>query len=142
LQKFEQTFTNGIADLSKIRVRRINRTKERGIFGICKINGPIDESYKYKITLYKKQGGQYRLMPYNFPLAEWCSAINNDPFIMPDIVKRSNMTLPIDCPISNVSKDLVDFVDFNCNLMLSGDLHYQRIPTQDARCTFYRYSKW
>jgi hypothetical protein len=102
LQKFEQKFTNGIADLSQIKIKRINGTKERGMFGICKINGPIDDSYKYKITGYKKQGGQYRLMPYNFPLAKWCSAINNDPYVVPDIVEHSNMTVPIDCPISNV----------------------------------------
>jgi hypothetical protein len=103
MQKFEQTLTNGIADMSQIRIKRINGTKERGIFGTYTIKGPVDDSYKFKVTLYKKQGGEYRLMPYNSPLAPWCSTINNDPYIVPDKVKHSNMTLPLDCPVSNVS---------------------------------------
>jgi hypothetical protein len=115
LQKFEQTFTNGIADMSQIKVRRINGTKERGLFGFFTIQGPVDDSYKYKVTLYKKQGGQYRLMPFNSPLTPWCSTINNDPYVIPDLVKHSNMTHPIVCPVSNVGRVLIDFEDLNCN---------------------------
>jgi hypothetical protein len=115
LQKFEQTITNGIADLSQIRIKRINGTKERGLFGFFTIKGPVNDSYKFKVTLYKKQGGQYRLMPYNSPLTPWCSAFNSDPYVVPDVVKHSNMTQPIVCPLSNVGRFLNEFEEFNCN---------------------------
>jgi hypothetical protein len=105
MQKFEQIFINGIADFSQIRVKRIHGTKERGISGVYRVKGPITNSYKYKVTFYKKQGGEYRLMPYNSPLAPWCSTYDNDPYIIPDLVKHSNLTQPLECPFSNVSFD-------------------------------------
>jgi hypothetical protein len=106
VQKFNQTFSTGWMDTSKIRIKRINRTKERGLHGPWIVRGPIDDTYKVKATIYKKQGGEYRLLPYNFPLADYCSAINSDPYILPDMAAHSNITLPLSCvdPVVNVSR--------------------------------------
>jgi hypothetical protein len=90
-------------DLSNVKIKRINGTKERGAFGNYKVRGPVDDTHKYKMTIYKKQGGEYRKMPYNFPPTDYCKAINNEPYIMPEFAKQSNLTLPIPCPVVNVS---------------------------------------
>jgi hypothetical protein len=75
------------------------------VYGPVFLRGPLDDNTKVKITIYKKQGGEYRLMPYNFPLSDWCSAINNDPYVYPDVAKSSNISLPLDCPVIDVRKD-------------------------------------
>jgi hypothetical protein len=108
LQKFNQTFSTGAMDTSKIRVKRINGTKERGLYGPWIARGPIDDSYKVKATMYRKQGGEYRLLPYNFPLADYCTALNSDPYVLPDMAKHSNFSLPISCPMSNVRRTSIE----------------------------------
>jgi hypothetical protein len=108
LQKFNQTFSTGAMDTSKIRVKRINGTKERGMHGPWIIRGPIDDTYKVKATFHRKQGGEYRLLPYNFPQADYCSTINNDPYVVPDMIEHSNITLPFTCPMSDVRKTSIE----------------------------------
>lgn len=50
-------------DLSGIKVRKINKTS-RGFFGTAFVNSPFDETYELFVDMYKKQGGEYRLLPY------------------------------------------------------------------------------
>jgi hypothetical protein len=103
LQNLISKFSDGLIDLSQMRVRRVKGTKERGMSGPWINHGPIDNSFKFKVTFFKKQGGEYRLLPYNMPLSEFCSAINNEPYAMPDFARHSNFTLPVPCPLVNVS---------------------------------------
>jgi hypothetical protein len=104
LQKHEQKFTNGVMDFSQVRVKRIPGTKTQALYGPMIIRGPIYDTYKVKMTIYKKQGGQYRLMPLTYPLGDACSLVSNDPHFVPDLTKHSNMTLPLPCPVTNVSE--------------------------------------
>ena len=104
--KFEQTYGDRehFCDASQLKIRRINGTKDRGIFGPLIFHGPIDDSFEIQLTMYKKQGGEYRLLPMKIPPNAFCKAVNNDPHYIHGFVKGSNMTLPMPCPLINVFK--------------------------------------
>jgi hypothetical protein len=64
----------------------------------------MDDNYKVRVKMYRKQGGEYRLLPFKFPEQEFCSAIQNDPYVYPDIAKHSNISYPLECPIADVRR--------------------------------------
>lgn len=102
--KFEQKVgdRDHFADISKIKIRKINGTKDRGLFGPVIVHGPIDDSFLWHTSLYVKQGGEYRLHPFKIPTEEFCKGINNDLHFVPGVAEKSNLTLPMPCPIINV----------------------------------------
>jgi hypothetical protein len=95
----------------QIKIKRINGTKERGLYGPWVIFGPIDDSYLGKMRMFTKQGGEYRLTPMNYPPTGFCLAINGDPYFAPDVAKKSNLTLPLPCPLSNVGFQFQNYID-------------------------------
>jgi hypothetical protein len=90
-------------DVSQLKVRKIPGTKIRAVYGPMIFRGPIDNSYICSIKIYAKQGNEYRLRPYSVPTKPACDLISQDPYIMPEVAKVSNMTLPVPCPVVNVS---------------------------------------
>jgi hypothetical protein len=83
-------------------MRKINRTA-RAIVGTVQVfSAEGDNDVKIEVQLYKKQGGEYRKLPYNFPKAPLCDTINNDDHFYPDVVKHSDMPMPMPCPIPKV----------------------------------------
>jgi hypothetical protein len=58
------------------------------------------------MTFYKKQGGEYRLMPMTYPMSKVCSMVNNDDYWATDAAKHSNMTFPMACPFESVCKSI------------------------------------
>ena len=49
-------------DFTKVYVRKVN--KIRKIFGNATYKIPLDNTFLCEILVYKKQGGEYRLLPY------------------------------------------------------------------------------
>lgn len=87
------------------------------------INGPLDNSFQVHMIGFKKQGGEYKLMPYKLPPQGFCDVINNDPFNLPQEVEVSNLTLPIPCPILEVIliyDELLMCNHFQVNYFLNG----------------------
>jgi hypothetical protein len=99
------------------------------VYGPWTIHGLVDDSFKVKGTFYLKQGGEYRLMPFTVPESDVCSAINNDQFAIPQIVEHSNFTLPVECPISNVSNLPNHYQNFH-HFSSTENLGDQGIPTK------------
>jgi hypothetical protein len=89
-------------DWTGVRVKKINRTA-RAIVGTVQILKPkLDNDVKVEVQLFKKQGGEYRKLPYNFPRASFCDAVNNDVYLYPDFVEQTDFTRPMPCPVEKV----------------------------------------
>lgn len=89
-------------DGSGIKVKKLNRTT-RGLVGNITYHVPLDDSYFVEAHFYKKQGGEYRLMPYKVPPTGFCKAVKNDIYFYPDLAKFSNYPMPFPCPFTPVS---------------------------------------
>lgn len=63
-------------DWSSLKVRRINKT--RSIIGEMKFPIPFGNDVKLQGLAYKKQGGEYRLMPYKIQPTPFCDLCSND----------------------------------------------------------------
>jgi hypothetical protein len=94
---------NNFFDASNIKIRRVNGTKTRGMYGPWIIHGPIDDTYIFRKSFYIKQGGEYRPLPIVIPDKGYCKSINEDEYFMPQVAEKSNLTLPIPCPLVNVN---------------------------------------
>lgn len=90
-------------DASNLKVKKLNRTT-RGIVGNLTFHVPLDNSYLAEATVYKKQGGEYRLMPFRYPPTGLCTAVNTDKVWYPDFVKVSDLPYPMPCPSPIVSQ--------------------------------------
>lgn len=94
--------TENFLDGSGIKVKKVNRTT-RGLVGNITYHVPLDDSYFVESQFYKKQGGEYRLMPYKTPSTGFCNAVKNDIYFYPELVKFSNYPMPLPCPLTPVS---------------------------------------
>jgi hypothetical protein len=91
-------------DASNFKVRKtiVNGTKTRSLSGPLIINQPLDQTYLMEVNMYKKQGGEYRLMPYKLPMRTFCDFLNTDVSFIPAWMENSNMTRPVGCSIPKV----------------------------------------
>ena len=72
-------------DFSNIRAKKINRTHV--LVGNGTFFKDIGNDVQCKILLYKKQGGEYRLMSYKVPVKGFCDFWNTETLIVPDLQK-------------------------------------------------------
>lgn len=56
---------------------------------------PLDGSYLIEAVFYKKQDGEYRLLPYKFPPTGIFTAANNDLYFNPEVAKVPDSPLPL-----------------------------------------------
>ncbi|KAG5670617.1 hypothetical protein PVAND_000866 [Polypedilum vanderplanki] len=82
-----------------IKIRRVNKT--RAIFGKVLVHVPYGNDYKVGLKVLKKQGGEYRYLPYRFPNTPFCDAAATDKYIYPEIVKNSDLPddMKKNCPL-------------------------------------------
>lgn len=77
LDRFEQLYANlSICDFSGLKVRKVN--KIRSLIGKLIISEPMDRDILFVTKTYKKQGNEYRLLPYRIPSQPVCEALQND----------------------------------------------------------------
>jgi hypothetical protein len=93
--------TKNFLDWRELKIRKMNKTRK--VVGNVTYHASIDNSYVAVTTLYKKQGGEYRLMPYTLPKMGYCDFLNSDKYFVKDIVESSNFPYPFPCPFPNVS---------------------------------------
>jgi hypothetical protein len=102
IQDFKQILGGQFSDFSNVRVKKLNKTT-RGLFGnINLMVSDFDNSMQVEAKMSKKQGGEYRKLPYRLPPKKLCDFFNEDIFFYPDLVKTSNLPLPFPCPIKPV----------------------------------------
>jgi hypothetical protein len=90
------------ADWSGVRVRKINKTA-KAIVGTIQIHAPdLNNKNSIEVQLYRKQGGQYRQLPFKSENTPACDAVNADAFFYPDVVKHSDLLRPMPCPFPQV----------------------------------------
>ena len=63
----------------------------------------FDNSYTVSVKSFKKQGGEFRLMPYKLDRKKYCDFFNDDSYIFPEFVKYSDFKLPLPCPLVKVN---------------------------------------
>lgn len=99
-------------DLTKLKIRKDKESKTRKLYGNVSINTEMDNSYKETILLYKKQGGEYRKMPYKIPDKGICDLFNEGEYIYPELVAHSDFPNPMPCPLPAVSSfSRINFIE-------------------------------
>lgn len=63
----------------------------------------VDDTFLAGAILSKKQGGEYRMLPYNIPLTKMCDTLEKDIYIFPELAEASDMPYPISCPVQPVN---------------------------------------
>jgi Protein of unknown function (DUF1091) len=95
LEKVECSPGSEILDCGSLKVKRLK--KQRLVFGNFTFLKPLGNELTIEITAYKKQGGEYRLLPYKirkpvFDLAK------EDTYVYEDLCNYTNFELPPPCP--------------------------------------------
>lgn len=93
------------------------------MLGNATINSIIDHTFLAEITLFAKQGGEYRLMPYKLR-KDFCSAVLEDPHFMDDIIASStlpNRTCPLPVGVYHCNGFSPSMKNFPHAIFPSGD---------------------
>ncbi|KAG5676538.1 hypothetical protein PVAND_006364 [Polypedilum vanderplanki] len=100
MDRFETIFENKKYFEWNIKIKKINKTT-RGIFGFAYFHVPIGNDIKFEGKVLKKQGGEYRYLPYGVKPEPICDLFANDKYIYPDMSKNSDMPADIknNCPM-------------------------------------------
>lgn len=113
-------------DFSSLKVKKLNQTF-RALDGKVTYHIQLDNSFDLEGKFYKKQGGEYRILPYRLPRLGFCAFIK-DKFFYPDLAAVSDLPLPAPCPFTAV-KLTADIFDNNKlifpNIFIKGNLHNQ-----------------
>ena len=88
-------------DWTKLKSKKVNKTRQ--MVGSLIYHTDIDNSYLIETAVFKKQGGEYRLMPYKLPKKGFCDFIASDELFVKDLVEYTNFTYPVPCPLVKVS---------------------------------------
>lgn len=88
-------------DWTKLKSKKINKT--RVMVGPLIYLTDVDNSYLLASALFQKQGGEYRLTPYKLQKKGVCDFIASDEYFVDDLVKNSNFSDPMPCPIPKVN---------------------------------------
>lgn len=77
MDRFEVLYQNlSYSDFSQLKVRKVN--KVRSLVGEIKFFVPFGNDITIEAKAYKKQGGEYRQMPYKFPPMPFCDFLIQD----------------------------------------------------------------
>ncbi|KAG5678972.1 hypothetical protein PVAND_008587 [Polypedilum vanderplanki] len=81
-----------------VKVKKINKT--RSLVGYSLFNAPVGDDFKVEGKVLKKQGGEYRLLPYNMQPAPFCSTLAKDEYMYPEVAKNSDFPEDVmtNCP--------------------------------------------
>lgn len=94
--KVEQLSDNKYVDYSGLYVKKVNKTKK--LFGNTTYHIDLDNTFFIGATVYMKQGGEYRLMPFKLKKKEICDFYNEDKFFYDEMCKFSDWEIPFKCP--------------------------------------------
>jgi hypothetical protein len=99
VREIKQIEGTGLADFTSFKIKKLNKTT-RGIFGtiVVPVADYFDNNLQVGVRLLKKQGGEYRQMPFKLPPKNLCDFFNEDDFFMPDVVAASDVPSPLPCP--------------------------------------------
>ncbi|KAL7037962.1 hypothetical protein ACKWTF_009419 [Chironomus riparius] len=83
-----------------VHVRKINKT--RSLVGYMEFKIPMGNDNKAEYKLLRKQGGEYRYMPYSVPPLPFCEFLSKDKYFYPDVANNSDFPedLEASCPLS------------------------------------------
>lgn len=93
-------------EAKNLKVKKVN--KIRSIFGFITLYQPFGNNLIIEAKTLKKQGGEYRYLPYKVPPTPLCDLIIKDKYIYPDFARQSDFSEdPVNnCPIIPVSLEL------------------------------------
>jgi Protein of unknown function (DUF1091) len=123
VDRVECSLNSEIMDCN-LKVKRIK--KQRLVFGNFTCLKPFDNDVIFELTAYKKQGGEYRLMPYKIrkPI---CDLAREDTYFYKDICNSSTFEMPPPCPFPAktfyVNGYTPSLKDLPLAIMPSGDYH-------------------
>lgn len=104
MDRFEEIYANeSYVDFSKLKVRRVNKT--RAIIGEVEFKQLLGNDVLVDIKIYKKQGGEYRKMPYEILHQPFCDFYGNDIYIYHEVAKDSDLPADLkkNCPLKPVT---------------------------------------
>jgi hypothetical protein len=102
VREVKQISGKKFVDLTNLKVKKLNKTT-RGIVGHFTVKAAdLGNNMQVAIQFWKKQGGEYRQLPYRLPSKNLCDYFNEDDIFMPEILKVSNVSSPLPCPVPQV----------------------------------------
>lgn len=97
-----------IMRIEQIIIRKHNGTRKA--YGNYLVKEPIGNDFLTTIKAYKKQGGEYRLMPYKISTKPFCDFMNEDKYMIPEFFSFVNISLPMPCPLLPVSHKCTNLI--------------------------------
>lgn len=108
IQYIEQLDDKKFADISKLKVRKVD--KIRRVYGQVEFKISLDNSNTVEIIAFKKQGGEYRRLPYRIPSGRFCDfyeeGSQGDVMFYQHMANLSTLPYPAPCPYPNVSRNV------------------------------------
>lgn len=92
---------SSIIDWRDLKIKKLNKTT-RGIYGNAIYHAPIDNTYKFEGTVYIKQGGRYKPLPFKRAPSGFCNFIQRDDQFYPLLAEESEFPFPMPCPLPKV----------------------------------------
>jgi Protein of unknown function (DUF1091) len=95
LDRIECSADTDFMECSSLKVKRVQ--KQRLMFGNVSIFTPLDNNVIIQLIPYKKQGGEYRKMPYKIN-EPFCDVVQRDEYFYDDLCANSTFLKDRPCP--------------------------------------------
>jgi Protein of unknown function (DUF1091) len=95
LDRIECSSDSDFIECSTLKVKRVK--KQRLMFGNVTILQPLDNDVNIQVLFFKKQGGEYRKMPYKI-VKPLCDAIKEDIYFYDELCANSTLPGNRPCP--------------------------------------------
>lgn len=132
LDRIECSADPDFMECSSLKVKRVQ--KDRLIFGNITIVTPLDNNVIIQLIPYKKQGGEYRKMPYKIN-EPFCDVVQRDEYFYDDLCASSTFLKDRPCPypagtyisngytasLANVPKVIIPSGDYRLHFTMKVD---------------------
>lgn len=124
LDRAECSSAPGFIECSRLKIKRVS--KQRLLFGNITICTPLDNDAVSNLSIFKKQGGEYRKMPYKI-VKPFCDVIKNGIYFYDDLCVNSTLPKHRPCPYP------IGTYVFNGYTPLMANFPHQIIPSGDYK---------
>lgn len=80
------------------------------MFGNLTVNLDLDNTFIYETLLYKKQGGEYKLLPFKMPGSSFCDFFMTDKYFYFNFSAASDLPYPFTCPLPAATYEVRGYV--------------------------------
>jgi hypothetical protein len=100
IDRVESIYVDPAVMAVSLKVHKMKNSKTRAVFGSVTLFRPMGNDVIFDTVILKKQGGEYRTLPFRLFPTPMCDYLANDVYFYPELAKNSDFPADVmsNCP--------------------------------------------